>query len=217
MPIDFQQARFAMVEQQVRPWDVLDPRVLETLMTVRREDFVPLRHRKLAFADVPLPLEHGEVMMKPVVEGRMLQAMNLAPEDEVLEIGTGSGFITACLGDLARDVVSIDRHADFVERVRGRMVADHVTNVRLECVDVFAWQPGRLFDAICVTGAVATDPDRFGAWLKPGGRLFVIHGASPVQEALRITRRGEGFHHESLFETDVPYLHGAAPAPRFDF
>ena len=104
MPIDFQQARFAMVEQQVRPWDVLDPRVLETLMTVPREDFVPTRHRKLAFADLPLPLEHGEVMMKPVLEGRMLQALALAPEDQVLEIGTGSGFITACLAALARDV-----------------------------------------------------------------------------------------------------------------
>ena len=120
MPIDFQQARFAMVEQQVRPWDVLDPRVLEVLMSVHREDFVPPRHRKLAFADLPLPLEHGEVMMKPVVEGRMLQAVSLAPEDKVLEIGTGSGFATACLAALARDVVSIDRHADFIERTRDR-------------------------------------------------------------------------------------------------
>ncbi len=217
MPIDFQQARFAMVEQQVRPWDVLDPRVLETLMTVRREDFVPVRHRKLAFADLPLPLEHGEVMMKPVLEGRLLQAINLEANDEVLEIGTGSGFITACLAMLARDVVSIDRHADFIERTRARLTADNVTNVRLETADALAWQPGRQFDAICVTAAVATDPERFGAWLKPGGRLFVIHGQSPVQEALRITRRGEGFHRESLFETDVPYLHGAAPAPHFSF
>jgi protein-L-isoaspartate(D-aspartate) O-methyltransferase len=217
MPIDFQQARFAMVEQQVRPWDVLDPRVLDTLMTVHREDFVPPRHRKLAFADLPLPLEHGEFMMKPVHEGRLLQAMNLEAGDEVLEIGTGSGFVTACLAMLAREVVSIDRHADFIERVRTRLTTDNVTNVRLETADVFAWQPGRMFDAICVTGAVATDPERFGAWLKPGGRLFVIHGQSPVQEALRITRRGEGFHRESLFETDVPYLHGAAPAPSFAF
>jgi len=217
MPIDFQQARFAMVEQQVRPWDVLDQRVLETLMTVRREDFVPPRHRKLAFADLPLPLEHGEVMMKPVVEGRMLQAMSLEPGDEVLEIGTGSGFVTACLAALSREVVSVDRHTDFIERTRGRLGAEGITNVRLECTDVFGWRPGRQFDAICVTGAVATDPERFGAWLKPGGRLFVIHGQSPAQEALRITRRGEGFHRESLFETDVPYLHGAAPAPHFDF
>ena len=90
-----------------------------------------------------------------------------------------------------------------------------VTNVRLEAADVFSWQPGRQFDAIAVTGAVATDPEYFGAWLKPGGRLFVIHGASPAQDAALVTRRGDGFHRESLFETDVPYLHGAAPAPRF--
>ncbi|MBP6597061.1 MAG: protein-L-isoaspartate O-methyltransferase [Arenimonas sp.] len=217
MSIDFQQARHAMVEQQVRPWDVLDPRVLAVLMQVRREDFVPQRHRKLAFSDAPLPLDHGEVMMKPVLEGRLLQAMNLEPGDEVLEIGTGSGFITACLAALVRDVTSIDRHPDFIERTRARLAADGINNVRLECADVFGWQPGRLFDAIGVTGAVATDPERFGAWLKPGGRLFVVHGQSPVQEALRITRRGDGFHRESLFETDIPYLHGAAPAPQFAF
>ena len=215
MPIDFQQARHAMVEQQVRPWDVLDPRVLDTMMRVPREDFVPPRHRKLAFADLALPLEHGEAMMKPVLEGRMLQALALEPSDEVLEIGTGSGFVTACLSALAREVVSIDRHTDFVDRARQRLAADGAANVRLECADVFAWQPGRQFDAICVTAAVATDPERFGAWLKPGGRLFIVHGLSPVQEALRITRRGEGFHRESLFETDMPYRHGAAPAPHF--
>lgn len=215
MTIDFQQARFAMVEQQVRPWDVLDPRVLETLMTVRREDFVPTRHRKLAFADLPLPLEHGEVMMKPVVEGRLLQALALDPSDEVLEVGTGSGFVTACLARLAREVTSIDRHADFIERTRARLVADGVTNVRLETADVFTWQPGRQFDAICITGAVATHPERFAEWLRPGGRLFVIHGQSPVQEAILITRDGDGFLRESLFETDVPYLHGAEPAPQF--
>lgn len=215
MPIDFQQARVAMVEQQVRPWDVLDPRVLETLMRVPREDFVPPRHRKLAFADLPLPLEHGEMMLKPVLEGRLLQALALEPADEVLEIGTGSGFLTACLAHLARDVVSIDRHADFVERARQRLAGERVTNVRVEAADAFTWQPGRLFDAIAVSGAVAKDPEYFGQWLKPEGRLFVVHGQSPVQEALRITRRGDGFHRESLFETDLPYLHGAAPAPSF--
>lgn len=215
MPIDFQQARYAMVEQQVRPWDVLDPRVLDTLLQVHREDFVPPRHRKLAFADLALPLEHGETMMKPVLEGRMLQAMAIEPSDEVLEIGTGSGFVTACLAALARDVVSIDRHTDFIERAKQRLTSDGIANVRLECADAFAWQPGRQFDAICVTAAVAKDPEYFGAWLKPGGRLFVVHGLSPVQEALRITRRGDLFLRESLFETDLPYLHGAAPAPSF--
>ena len=215
MPIDFQQARHAMVEQQVRPWDVLDPRVLDTLMRVQREDFVPPRHRKLAFADLPLPLEHGEAMMKPLLEGRMLQSLSIGASDEVLEIGTGSGFVTACLAHLAREVVSIDRHADFVDRARQRLGAEGAVNVSFETADAFAWQPGRLFDAIAVTGAVATDPEYFGQWLKPGGRLFVVHGLSPVQEALRVTRRGDALLGESLFETDLPYLHGAAPVPRF--
>jgi len=215
MSIDFQQARFAMVEQQVRPWDVLDPRVLEILMTVPREDYVPARHRKLAFADLALPLEHGESMMKPVVEGRMLQALALQPEDQVLEIGTGSGFITACLARLSHEVTSLDIHADFTERARARLQADGYVNVRLETADALSWQPGRQFDAIAVTAAVAETPERFVEWLRPGGRLFVVHGLSPVQEALLLTREGEGLLRESLFETDIPYLRGAEPAPRF--
>src|SRR6478736_1281982 len=108
MSLNFEQARAAMVEQQVRPWEVLDPRVLEVIASVPREDFVPAAQRQLAYADLPLPLPLGETMMKPVVEGRLLQALGLAPEDEVLEIGTGSGYVTACLARLAREVVSID-------------------------------------------------------------------------------------------------------------
>ena len=215
MSLNFDQARFAMIEQQVRPWEVLDPRVLEALMTVRREDFVAIEHRQLAFADLPLPLAHGEVMMKPVVEGRLLQALNLEAGEDVLEIGTGSGFVTACLAQLAREVVSIDVHGDFIETARQRLSSAGISNVRLETADALRWQPGRQFDAIAVTGAVATIPDAFVQWLRPGGRMFVIRGYSPVQEALRATRREESLHIESLFETDVPYLHGAEPVPRF--
>ena len=215
MSMNLDQARFAMIEQQVRPWDVLDPRVLDALMTVRREDFVAAQHRPLAFADFPLPLAHGEYMMKPVHEGRLLQALNLDPGEDVLEIGTGSGFVTACLARLARDVVSIDRHADFIAEARQRLDQAGIGNVRLETADALHWQPGRQFDAIAVTAAVATVPEAFTQWLKPGGRLFVIRGQSPVQEALRLTRRDDMLHAESLFETDVPYLHGAEPVPQF--
>jgi protein-L-isoaspartate(D-aspartate) O-methyltransferase len=217
MSMNFDQARFAMIEQQVRPWDVLDPRVLEVMSSVKREDFVPAAHRQLAFADLPLPLAHGESMLKPVVEGRLLQSLALDASEEVLEIGTGSGFVTACLAQLARAVTSIDIHADFIEAARTRLDAAGIGNVRLETGDALSWQPGRQFDAIAVTGAVATIPEAFISWLRPGGRMFVVRGNSPVQEAVRATRRGDALHIESLFETDIPYLRGAAPAPAFTF
>ena len=134
MSMNFDQARFAMIEQQVRPWDVLDPRVLEALMVVHREDFVVPSQRQLAFADLPLPLAHGEVMMKPVVEGRMMQALLLEPSDEVLEIGTGSGFVTACLARLARAVTSIDIHADFTESAGQRLTAAGINKDRKSVV-----------------------------------------------------------------------------------
>jgi protein-L-isoaspartate(D-aspartate) O-methyltransferase len=215
MSMNLDQARHAMIEQQVRPWEVLDPRVLETLGVVRREDFVPATYRQLAFADLPLPIGHDEIMMKPVVEGRMLQALAVAEGDEVLEIGTGTGYMTACLARLGREVVSIDLHEDFVASARHRLGLAGIINARMETADAFAWQPGRKFDAIAITAAVAKVPERFAQWLKPAGRMFVVHGASPVQEASLFTWRGDTLHGESLFETDVPYLRGAEPVAQF--
>ena len=215
MSMNLDQARLAMIEQQVRPWEVLDPRVLETLGIVRREDFVPATCRQLAFADLPLPIGHDEVMMKPVVEGRLLQALAVAEGDEILEIGTGTGYLTACLARLGREVLSIDLHEDFVAAARHRLGLAGITNARTETADAFAWQPGRKFDAIAVTAAVAQIPERFGQWLKPGGRMFVVHGLSPVQEASLFTWRGNTLHGESLFETDIPYLRGAEPVAQF--
>lgn len=216
MPIDFEQARHAMVEQQVRPAEVLDARVLDVFSRVRREDFVLPRHRKLAFGDLALPLEHGEFMMKPVQEGRLLQALDLAPEDEVLEIGTGSGFVTACLAHLARDVTSIDIHGDFVERARARLQSNGLSCARIEQADAFHYNPGRQFDAIAVTGAVSEIPPRWREWLKPHGRLFAVRGISPAMEAVRVQRQSErDFGLESLFETDLDYLRGAEPVARF--
>jgi protein-L-isoaspartate(D-aspartate) O-methyltransferase len=215
MPIDFQTARNTMVEQQVRPWEVLDPRVLEALAAIPREQFVPAAYKTLAYADLPLPLAHGEMMMKPVVEGRLLQALGLGAGDEVLEIGTGSGYLTAVLARLAREVVSLDLLEDFSRTARARLDGMGIGNVRLETADALSWAPARKFDAIAVTGAVATIPEDFRQWLKPGGRLFVVHGASPVQSAVRGTLRGDQLHLEGLFETDIPYLRGAEPVARF--
>ena len=219
MAMNFEQARQNMVENQVRPWDVLDARVLDALAQVRREDFVAPEHRQLAFADVCLPIGHGQVMMKPVVEGRVLQALNLQPADRVLEIGAGSGFLTACMARLAAHVTSIDVNAELVAMAQSRLDAAGIANVSLLTGDaVNGWQPQDRFDAIVVTGAVWQVPQRFLAWLKPGGRLLAIRGDSPAQQAVLLTQTGAGgYREEYLFETDLPYLAHAAPPRRFVF
>ncbi|HEY1141747.1 MAG TPA: protein-L-isoaspartate O-methyltransferase [Lysobacter sp.] len=214
--IDYAKARELMVEQQIRPWDVFDPRVLAALAEVPREDFVPDAHRTLAYADIALPLGHGESMMKPVVEGRALQALELSPGDDVLEIGTGSGFLAACLGRLAREVVSLERHADLADAARARLAAHGVGNVNVIAADAFSWESNRRFAAICVTGAVASIPSRFVEWLQPNGRMFIVRGRSPAMEAVLLRNQSGSPRIESLFETDLPYLAGAAPAPTFE-
>lgn len=215
MNIDFARARENMVEQQVRPWDVLDVRVLETLATLPREAFVDPALRELAYADTQLPIGHGETMMKPVVEGRVLQALLPAAEDSVLEIGTGSGYLTACLARLAREVTSLERHADLAASARARLRAHGFANASVHAADVFAGSPDRLFDVICVTGAVAELPPQFIDWLAPGGRLFVVRGHSPAMEAIVVHRDVNGTRVDSLFETDLAYLAGAEPVPTF--
>lgn len=218
MTIDYSQSREMMVEQQVRPWDVLDARVLEALATLPREAFVPEIHRALAYADVEIPLGHGQRMMKPVVEGRALQGLLLQPGDEVLEIGTGGGYLAACMGALAREVVSLEIQPELASRARAQLDASgHGSNVRIENVDALEYSTDRRFDAICVTAAVETLPSRFLQWLRPGGRLFVVRGHSPVMEAVLVHNDVNGPRIESLFETDLPYLAGAAPAPEFVF
>ncbi len=217
MLINTELARQNMVENQVRPWDVLDPRVLEMLASVRREDFAPVQHRNLAFADLALPLGHGEVMLKPTIEGRLLQALLLTPIDRVLEIGTGSGFLTACIASLANSVVSVERHADLADLARNNLIAAHVDNVHIHTADAITdFSSAEQFDAVVVGGAVYALPERFRAWVKPGGRLFAIVGESPAMQAIVYTRVDEThWSQESLFETDVPYLKNAEPPRRF--
>ena len=189
MTLDYAKARENMVEQQVRPWDVLDTRVLETIATLPREAFVPEALRALAYADTALPLGHGESMMKPVLEGRALQALLPQAGECVLEIGAGSGYLTACLATLAREVVGIERHADLAEAARARLAAQGIGNARIETADAFSWDNAQQFDAICVSGAVETLPPRFLEWLKPGGRLWLVANRHlPYEEAL-----GAGF------------------------
>jgi protein-L-isoaspartate(D-aspartate) O-methyltransferase len=215
MTMNVEHARHAMIEQQVRPWDIVDLQVLAAMSAVPRENFVPPAYRDLAFADTELPIGHGETMFKPVLEGRMLQGLKLQPNDEVLEIGTGTGFITACLASLCRSLVTVDLHADFIANAKNRLAALDLNNVRYEQADALAFNPDQQFDAIAVTGAVTDVPQVFLDWLRPGGRLFIIHGQSPAQEAVCLTRSAQGFDTESLFETDIPYLVGAQPVDRF--
>jgi protein-L-isoaspartate(D-aspartate) O-methyltransferase len=219
MTIDYAKARETMVEQQVRPWDVFEPRVLETLARLPRERFVVEAHRALAYADLALPIGHGESMMKPVLEGRTLEALSIAAGEDVLEIGVGSGYLSACFGSLARDVVGLELHADLAETARQRLQAQGIGNVRIDVADAFGWDNERRFDAICVGGAVAEIPTRLLKWLRPGGRMFLVHGRAPAMEAslVRLADNATGFSIETLFETELAYLIGGAPAPQFHF
>ena len=219
MSMNFEQARFNMVEQQVRPWEVLDENVLELLEKTQREDFVPVRYRKMAFADLAIPLDHDQTMMKPVVEGRLLQALQLKPDETVLEIGTGSGFITACLAQIAKQVVSVDIYEQFSRDAEARLKDKDILNVEFESGDVMTgWQPEQAHDVLVVTGSVQDIPDHFRGWVNPRGRIFVVCGESPAMEAKLLTKlNATEWREESLFETDLARLVNAGKAPAFEF
>lgn len=217
--MNFEQARFNMVEQQIRPWEVLDSRVLSLLEKIHREDFVPVRYRKLAFADIAIPLEFGETMMRPKIEARMLQAIELQSDETALEIGTGSGFVTACLAGLCKRVVSVDIHEEFVRQAALTLKDKAIGNVELFSGDVMrGWQPEQAHDVVVVTGSVPAVPEAFLGWVNPGGRLFVVRGESPAMEALLLSRVGvTEWSVESLFETDLPRLVNAESPAEFEF
>lgn len=217
MPSNLEQAHINMVANQVRGWDVLDVQVLDVLANVRRADFVPTAWRHLAYMDMPLPLGHDQVMMKPVIEGRMLQALRLQASDDVLEIGTGSGFVTACMARMAHSVTSVEVHSDLAASAQQNLNQAATTNVEVAVADaVRDYQPNRTFDVIAVTGAVAALPLRWCDWLNPAGRIFVIRGQSPSMHAFVLERQDDGALREtSLFDTDLPYLLHAEPTRQF--
>jgi protein-L-isoaspartate(D-aspartate) O-methyltransferase len=217
--MNFEQARFNMVEQQIRPWEVLDGRVLSLLENIHREDFVPVRYRKLAFADLAIPLDCGQVMMRPKIEARMLQALALGEDETVLEIGTGSGFITACLAALAKRVVSVEIFPELHEEAALKLKDKSIRNVELFVGDVMnGWQPEQAHDVVVVTGSVPSVPEQFLGWVNPGGRLFVVTGESPAMEARLLNRLdATAWTEESLLETDLPRLIHSEPAPEFEF
>ncbi len=220
--MELEQARFNMIEQQIRPWDVLDQRVLDLLASVPREDFVPEAYRRLAYADIAIPLDEGEVMMHPKLEARMLQAVDLHPTDVVLEIGTGSGYVTALLATMTRHVYSVEIHPALSETAAARLAARGLENVTLEVGDASrGWDGGgRRYDVIVITGSLPQLPASFQNKLNRGGRLFAVVGEAPVMEAVLVRREGphaHDFSREALFETEVPPLRNAPRPRRFVF
>lgn len=211
-------ARRQMIEQQVRAWEVLDDRVLEILATVPRERFVPEAYRDVAFADTEIPLAHGQCMLAPKVEGRILQALALGREDEVLEVGTGSGFFTACLARLASHVRSLEIFPDLAQGAARTLKSIPVTNVTVEAVDATTLDESGLYDAIVLTASLPVYDPRFQRALRRDGRLFVVTGTAPVMQARLVTRTTDDqWVTETLFETVIPPLINAAVPDAFRF
>lgn len=215
--MNFEQARLNMVEQQVRTWDVLDQRVLDALAGVPREHYVPDEYRRLAYADTAIPLPGGEVMMTPRVEARLLQALSPKAHERALEIGTGSGYLTALLARLAGHVVSVEIAAALHRTSHDNLLSQGVANITLANGDAArGWPAAAPYDVIAVTGSVPVLEDDYQRQLAPGGRLFVVVGEVPAMEARLVTRTGDDeFACESLFETVLPALHGVAQPVRF--
>lgn len=201
-------ARFNMVEQQMRPWEVLDQRVLNVVKSLNRADFVKDSYKGLAYADCQIPFGNRARMFPPTVEGRMLQALLISEDDSILEIGSGSGYITACLATLGKQVLSIDINEENLEFARHNITQTGLSNVSFQQADGLSFGFDDCYDVIAVTGSVAKVPDSLKQTLHHGGRMFVIEGHSPVMQALLITRIGDTeWTSQSLFETDLPALH----------
>jgi len=216
MNIDF--ARLQMVNQQVRGWNVYDEEVLSMLQNLPRERFMPSGFEALAFADTEIGIGHNQYMMTPTVEGRVLQALGLDGGERVLEVGTGSGFLTACLARLAAHVTSIDIYDDFLETAARKLESCGISNVDLRNMDAMKELPDGGFDAIAVTGSLQSFDPRFVEALNLQGRLFVVVGDRPAMRAKLVERTDENdWQTISLFETTLAPLVNAALPPQFCF
>jgi protein-L-isoaspartate(D-aspartate) O-methyltransferase len=219
MAMDFELARFNMVEQQIRPWDVLDPVVLGLMSTVKREEFVPQAYRAIAFADVEVPLAPGARMWPPRVEAKLLQELVIKKTDRVLEIGTGSGYFAALLGSMAVEVLSVEIDRALADSARKTLQKNGFTNVTVETGDgIKGWAAKAPYDVIVISGAVPVIPAELLKQLKVGGRLAAIVGEAPVMNAQVLTQTAEGvFSTVNVFETVTDPMKNVKPAPAFAF
>lgn len=217
--MNFEQARLNMIEQQIRTWEVLDQNILDLIAKVHREDFIPEQYKELALADTRVPLLHDQVTMMPKVEARLLQALAIQPDETILEIGTGCGYLTALLANSGNIVHSVDIFPEFAEHAKPKFEGYGLNNIHLYTGDAIrGWSQESPYDVIVVTGSVPILETYFQNQLSHNGRLFVIVGTSPVMEARLITRLGEDeFSTEVLFETDLPALIGAPEPEKFLF
>lgn len=217
--MNLEKARFNMVEQQIRPWDVLDQEVLDLLFEVKREDFVPGNYQALAFVDMEIPLGHGEVMLSPKLEARIMQEISLDKTDRVLEIGTGSGYQTALLARQAEHVLSVEIIPEFTAAAEKKLRAHGIVNTSLVVGDAGrGWNSAEQFDAVVLTGSVPRLPEAFLKSLRVGGRLFAVVGDAPVMEAKLITCVAPGAYDTvDLFETCIPALRNVQQPERFVF
>jgi protein-L-isoaspartate(D-aspartate) O-methyltransferase len=214
-----EQARFNMIEQQIRPWDVLDQSVLSLLAVVKREDFVPTAYRALAFVDTEVPLPGGQSMLAPKVEARLLQELNVHKHERVLEIGTGSGYMAALLAHKAQQVTTMETHAGLVEYAVAALRRDGAMNVSVRHADGSRGLPQEgPFDVILLSGSVADVPPHLLAQLKVGGRLAAIVGQLPIMRATLFTRSSDhDFSSVEIFDTVAPRLSGFDEPTRFKF
>lgn len=217
--MSIEQARFNMIEQQIRPWEVLDATVLDLLKQVPREEFVPAQYAGLAFADLEIPIGHDQSMLSPKLEARILQSLELKKTDKVLEVGTGSGYMAALLAKLAGEVVSVDCVGEFTAAARQKLQQHGFDNVTLETGDAAqGWQAHAPYDVIVLTGSVPLLAEAFRQQLKPGGRLFAVVGEAPVMEATLVScPTPHVYRTEKLFELCIPTLLNAPQPERFVF
>lgn len=217
--MNLEQARYNMIESQIRTWEVLDQTVLDLLLTVRREEFVPEKYRDLAFADMEIPIGHAEVMLTPKMEARMIQELGVRKTDKILEIGTGSGYVTALLAKLGGQVVTVERIKEFSLSATRRLAGHGLQNVRLHAGDGSeGWPAHAPYDVILLTGSVPVLSESFQEQLAVGGRLLAVIGESPVMSANLVTRVSErAFNSVVLFETVIPALKNVKQAERFVF